>query len=252
MQSRREQLAPGVRAKTILAACDQIAMRVLDDEPGQPGPGSWLGVYLDRSGEAFLVVHPGTPAPKGTVRISCRASLSGLGVLRLDGCGGQRLRPQDHPAVQHALCAHSPHGHTLWEPGAQSYDPTNVELVRIDVGAVHVLTPATAADRAQCIRVDLTEYDAASADSWALDLEPHRSRLEHDHQEQLRLLAATRLEHAAGLPWTVLVRSIGPTHLELACLTDDGVDSLRLEYDEPMSSPRHLARWVVATATRRT
>ena len=167
MQSRREQLTPAVRARTIAAACDHVCLRVLGDDDAA-GPQAYRGIYLDGAGAAYLVVRREVAAPAHAVRISCRTHLTGLGVLSLEGTCGRRLPAGDHPAAHHG-----------------DYD-----LIHVDLRVIRVLAPATGSAPAQCLRIGLADFRAAEADPWAMDTEPHRARLERDHQGPLRVIAA--------------------------------------------------------------
>lgn len=227
MQSRREQLTPAVRARTIAAACDHVCLRVLGDDDAA-GPQAYRGIYLDGAGAAYLVVRREVAAPAHAVRISCRTHLSGLGVLSLEGTCGRRLPAGDHPAAHHG-----------------DYD-----LIHVDLRVIRVLAPATGSAPAQCLRIGLADFSAAEADPWAMDTEPHRARLERDHQGPLRVIAALAQGAAIGVPWTVVVRELHPGHLDLACLADDGVGVVRLEYDRSMDSPEDVATWVARSAVR--
>lgn len=247
--TRREQLRPEVRARTIQAACAHARLTPCGDVPADAASDGHLGVVFDRSGATFLVVGRGGRPPAGRFRITCRAGVPGLGVLRLEGRAGETVCLAAHPAVAELLALHRP----TWAPTADAPDqpaPDDLVVVAVDLDAVTVLTPATETCRAAVVPVDVAAYRSACPDGWLLDVEPTRESLERDHQADLRSLVLGLLQADLAATLTVSVRAISPGHLELACITFEGVTAVTIPFGDRLDHPSHVRRWVTQAARR--
>lgn len=247
--TRREQLRPEVRARTIQAACAHARFTPCGDVAADAACWGHFGVLFDQSGSAFLVAGPGGRLPAGRFRITCRAGVPGLGVLRLEGSVGSTVSLDARPAVDELLAVHRPDWAGLTESPDQM-DPDDLVVAAVELDAVTVLTPATETCRAAVVPVDLAAYWSACPDGWLLDVELTRKLLERDHQEELRslVLGEMQADLAAGL--TVSVRAISPRHLELACLSSEGVTAVTIPFGDNLDHPNHVRRWVTQAARR--
>lgn len=244
MTTRSEQLKPEVRARTILAGCAHARLTPCGDVPSDVACDGHLGVLFDQTGSAYLVVAPDGRAPSGRFRITCRARVPGLGVLRLEGRCGQAICPASLPAVADVLERHQ----STWaasDEGAET--PASAEdltVVSFDLDAVTVLTPATRTDRAGVVPVDLDAFEAACPDGWLLEAETLRERLEREHQADLLSLARRHAEPDLAAPLAVSVREVGPSRLDLACLSLDGVTPLAIHFEAALDHPDQVSLWV--------
>nr|WP_300142862.1 hypothetical protein [Propionicimonas sp.] len=243
MKSRREQLRPEVRARTILAGCAYARLTALGDAAEELADADQVGLVVDRSGAAYLVLAHGAQTPEGRIRISCRASLPGLGVLRLEGRCGDALRLVEQPDIAELLTLHR----TGW---AATDESDELVVISLDLDAVTVLTPATDERRAGVVPVALDQYFSAGPDAWLLYGESAREQLERAHQEHLVALVQGAPDGPAFEPIVVSVRSISPEQLELACLCLDGVTPVTVPIDQPLEHPGDLCHWVTQAARR--
>ncbi len=243
MKSRREQLRPEVRARTILAGCAYARLTALGEAAEELAGADQVGLVVDHSGAAYLVLAHGAQPPEGRIRISCRASLPGLGVLRLEGRCGDPLRLVEQPDIADLLMLHR----TGW---AATDESDELVVISIDLDAVTVLTPATDDRRAGVVPVALDQYFSAGPDAWLLYGESAREQLERAHQEHLVALVQGAPDGPAFEPIVVSVRSISPDHLELACLCLDGVTPVTVPIDQALEHPGDLCHWVTQAARR--
>lgn len=247
METRRLQLSPQVRARTIQAACDAVELRPVGDVPADVAASGHVGVLLDRSGNSYLVVDPAGRAPTGRVVVTCRSKQPGLGVLRLQGTCGPACSSDQHPDVRHLLQLHRP----LWESHdhleSAADDAADLLVVPIHLEEVRVLVPATATERARSIPVPLGDYRAASPDVWSMDPQPLRAHLEREHQDELRRLVA-RLRGGRAQDLMISVQAIAPHQLDLACLSADGVTTVAIRFDQTIDHPAHVRHWILEAA----
>jgi hypothetical protein len=241
MKSRREQLRPEVRARTILAGCAYARLTALGEAAEELAGADQVGLVVDHSGGAYLVLAPGAQAPQGRIRISCRASLPGLGVLRLEGRCGDALTLAEQPDIAELLMLHR----TGW---AATDESDELVILALDLDAVTVLTPATGERRAGVVPVSLDQYFSAGPDAWLLYGESAREQLERAHQEHLLALVRDAPGSPAFDPIVVSVRAIGPDQLELACLCLDGVTPVTIPIAEALDHPGDLCHWVTQAA----
>jgi hypothetical protein len=230
-------LPPQVRARTILAGCVRVGVADLDrpnDRPGdRPAAVAGATALLEWGGSPFLAVPAGRPLP-GRVRLTCRADVEGLGVLRLTGTCEDPQPLRTLPAL-----------HRLLSP---ELDPDGLSVAQVVLETVRVLTPATQDVPARLVPVPLDGYFAAVPDVWTLYGRSTAEYLEQHHQAELRALATDALG-GAGVG-QVLVRGIDSTALELACLLPEGVCALRVAFPEPVPDPAALAGWLAARLRR--
>lgn len=242
MTTRREQLRPEVRARTILAGCARARLTPCGDVPADAAADGHLGVLFDQSGSAYLIVAPDGRAPAGRFRITCRAWVPGLGVLRLEGRCGRAVCPASRPAVVELLELNQS-GWSEAEAGRQ-FGADDLTVVSFDLEAVTVLTPATRTDRAGVVPVDLDAFESACPDPWLLEAETLRERLEREHQEELLSLARRHAGADLDPPLAVAVREVGPSRLDLACLSFDGVTPMAIHFEDALEHPDQVSPWV--------
>jgi hypothetical protein len=199
----------------------------VDEIHTEPICNSHVGLLLDDTGEVHLVVAPGARAPEGRFRITCRAGVPGLGVLRLEGRCGRPACPQQ-PAVAELLAGHA-------EGSVEIVEVPTVLTVELD--AVTVLTPATDTCRAGVVPVDLAAWSTAAPDAWLLDGDAVRARLEDEYQDDLCRLVSSRVLAATD---AVAVTDLGPWGLELASLSLAGVTTLTVGFGRPLDSPHDV------------
>ena len=249
MTTRREQLRPEVRARTILAGCAHVRLTPRGDAPSDAACTGHVGILLDGAGSAYLVLAPDGRAPQGHFRITCRAAVPGLGVLRLEGRCGDTVCLATQPAVADLLTLHRESWEASPELGSDA-GADDLIVVSVDLEQVTVLTPATDTQRAGVVPVDLDAYSAARPDWWLLEVEHAQELLERDHQDELLALVGGRPEVENVTPLAVSVRSMAPCHLELACLSMDGVTSMTIPFGDAMEHPSLVGQWVSRAARR--
>lgn len=249
MTIRREQLSAEVRARTILAGCAHVRLTPRGDAPSDVACTGHVGILLDGAGSAYLVLAPGGRAPVGHFRITCRAAAPGLGVLRLEGSCGEVVCLAAQPAVADLLALHRSSWGASPEVGPDA-DADELIVIAVDLEAVTVLTPATATRRAGVVPVELAAYAAARPDWWLLEVEHAQERLEREHQDDLLALALCHADTDDVTPMVVSVRSMAPCHLELACLSLDGVTSMTIPFGEALEHPALVHQWVSQAARR--
>lgn len=242
MKTRREQLTPQTRARTILAACAEAHVQVLGEAPGD-GAEEQLGLLLDSSGSAWLVLPEGGRAPSGLFRITCRARIPGLGVLRLDGRADAPAPAAAQVAVAELLAGHRLH----WPATAD--EPGELVLVPVDLVAVTVLTPATDARRAEAVPVEVWDFRMAGPDEWLLYADAFGAHLEEHHQRELLALVRRHLRPDPDTDLVVSIQELTPESVRLACLSLDGVTALEVAFGTSLDHPGQVAEWMAqATA----
>lgn len=249
MTTRSEQLKPEVRARTILAGCAHARLTPCGDVPSDVACDGQLGVLFDRTGSAYLIVAPDGRAPAGRFRITCRAGVPGLGVLRLEGRCGQAICPAAQPAVVELLALHQ----ASWATSADAEATVSADdltVVAFDLDAVTVLTPATRTDRAGVVPVELDAFESAWPDAWLLEAETLRERLEREHQDELLSLARREAAPDLAPPLAVSVREVGPNRLELTCLSFDGVTPMAIHFEDALEHPDQVSPWLNRAAGR--
>lgn len=234
----RLELSPAVRARTILAGCASARFTPHGDVPGDVSCAGNLGIVVDRDGSAYLVVAADARKPAGRFRITCRASVPGLGVLRLDGRCGEAVCPVARPEIGELVQRH------LVEA-----DPDEVNVVTVEIEAVTVLAPATEACRACAIPVALDAYTSARPEPWMLEVTAIAERLERDHQDDLRALVEN-LGQLTSPALAISVTGMSSARLELACLSLDGVTAVKVPFGTRLDHPSQVPGWVAQAVGR--
>jgi hypothetical protein len=231
-------LPPQVRARTILAGCVRVDLADLDLADldltnGVPPAIAGATALLEWGGSPFLAARSGLQLP-GRVRLTCRADVEGLGVLRLTGTCEDPQPLETMPALHRLV--------------RSEFDPDGLSVAQVVLESVRVLRPASGDVRAQSISVPLDGYFAAAPDVWALHGAHVAEHLEQHHQAELRALATDCLDGAPVCE--VLVRGISSAALDLGCLLPEGVSSLRVAFPDPIADPVALADWLTARLRR--
>ena len=197
-----------------------------------------LGIVVDGAGSAYLVADVDPRLPEGGFRITCRAGVPGLGVLRLDGRCGDAVCPIARPEINHLLQHH-----------LDAVDPAEVTVVEVDLEAVTVLAPATDLCRACAIPVALDAYASARSESWLLDVAGIVECIEREHQFDLRILVGA-LGYPNAPAAIISVTSMSSLRLDLVCMDADGVTAVTVPFGTRLDHPAEVPGWLAQAAGR--
>lgn len=228
-QDEHRHLAADTRARTVLTTAERVEVRLA----GEVAQG-FAGLLACH--DQLFLARPGADALGGSpVTVVCRGPVRGLGVLKLVGRCGTRVRAADIPGVV-PLLADRGHAHDA-----------AAELVPVHLDEVRLLLPATRAARAHAVIVDTASFHRAEPDPWVTATDTLGSHLEECHQRELNsLVAADR----GRRPGAVVVRSLTREALRVTALFDDGVTDLTLAYGRVMAEVAEVAHWLRESTSR--
>jgi len=228
-----------VRAKTILAACDRVA---LVDASG--AVGCRLIGLIERDGAVFVVPAAGERMPSGVFRLTCLAEPAGLGALELTARAGAVAGSSDLPGFVHTVTARRVRGGGAPRPEwsmPESMDLAEAMAVELTIEAVRVLVMVPGIDRARPIPVAVSDFRSARPDQWLLDGGRTAAHLDQYHQPELRLLVG------CGSDTSVVASRIGIDDMDLACLGPEGVGAFTVRFGERIDRPVAVCYWLTRT-----
>jgi hypothetical protein len=224
MTDEHRDLAPEVRARTVLATADRVEVTI--DGADEHGSVSFLAY----GSEIFLVRSCTSDVEGAAVRMVCQGPVQGLGVLELLGRCDAPLTAAELPALLPPLARH---GHQLHAAA---------QVVPVELGEVRLLVPFRVGGRSMRVVTVLTDrFESAHPDTWLSATTRLGHHLEERHQAELDALVVRHLDRR---PAAVVVRSLSRESMRLTCLYDDGVSELTVDYDRPLTEVGELTDWL--------